>query len=110
MITEVRNLMWQQAHLFQRLEATKTMRAYIVHNMDGNEEILANLGTTMSEVVAARKLVEKSVSLLRKDKEENKEASQVEAHWLAEETATMDVEKEKVEEETIWLKRELQNL
>ena len=86
------------------------MRAYIVHNMDGNEEILANLGTTMSEVVAARKLVEKSVSLLRKDKEENKEASQVEAHWLAEETATMDVEKEKVEEETIWLKRELQNL
>ena len=78
--------------------------------MDGNEEILANLGTTMSEVVAARKLVEESVSLLRKDKEEKKEASQVEARWLAKETATMDVEKEKVEEETIWLKRELQNL
>lgn len=34
------------------------MRAYTAHNMDGNEELLADLEKAKSEVAAAQKLVE----------------------------------------------------
>ena len=52
-VTGVQNLMRQRAHLFHRLEAIETMRAFVVHNVDGNEDLLANLETTKSEVAAA---------------------------------------------------------
>ena len=42
-IVEVRNLIRQQVHFFQRLEAIETMMAYIAHNMDENEELLVGL-------------------------------------------------------------------
>ncbi|RVW98875.1 hypothetical protein CK203_033826 [Vitis vinifera] len=45
-----------QAQFFQQLEATETMRAYISHNMDENEELIANLETTRSEATIAQKL------------------------------------------------------
>ena len=50
------------------------MRAYVAHNMDRNEDLITSLKTVKSEVVAARKLDEEGVCLLRKAKE-NKEAS-----------------------------------
>ena len=79
------------------------MRAYVVHNVDENEDFLANLETAKSEAVATQELVEEGVSLLKKV-EEGSEVSQAEAHWLAEEKATMVVEKENVEKEVIRLR------
>ena len=55
-IAVVRNLMGQHTQLFYRLEAAKTMRAYITHNMDNNEELYVRLKTTNGEIVATRKL------------------------------------------------------
>lgn len=55
-IAVVRNLMEQRTQLFYRLEAAKTMRAYITHNMDNNEELYVRLKTTNGEIVATRKL------------------------------------------------------
>ena len=60
--------------------------AYVVHNVDGNEDLLANLDTTKSEVVIAQKLAEEGANLLKKSEEE-KEVSQAEAHRLVEEKA-----------------------
>lgn len=48
------------------------MKAYIVHNINGNEELQADLETTRSEATVARKLVEKGVYLLRKVDEKKK--------------------------------------
>ena len=62
--------MRQWAHLFQWLEAVKTMRPYITHNMDRNKELLVDLEMAMSEVVVAQKLVEEGVCLLMKAEEE----------------------------------------
>ena len=52
-VTGVQNLMRQRAHLFHRLEAIETMRAYVAHNVDENEDLLANLETTKSEAAVA---------------------------------------------------------
>lgn len=52
------------------MEAIETMRTYIAHNMEENEELLAGLEITRSEVVAPWKLVEEDVCLLRKVEEE----------------------------------------
>ena len=80
------------------MEATETMRAYVAHNMDRNEDLITSLKTVKSEVVAARKLDEEGVCLLRKAKE-NKEASQTKTHRLAKEKEVMATDKKKVEEE-----------
>lgn len=48
------------------------MKAYIVHNIKGNEELQAGLETTRSEATIARKLVEKGAYLLRKVDEKKK--------------------------------------
>ena len=55
------------------------MRAYVAHNVDENEDLLANLEMAKGEVVVAQQMVEEGVGLLRKAKEE-KEASQAEVH------------------------------
>ena len=70
MIAGVRNLMQQHTHLFHRLEAVESMKAYVAHNMDGNEDLLASLKTTKSEAAAAQKLAEEGVGLLKKIEEE----------------------------------------
>nr|CAN68727.1 hypothetical protein VITISV_033603 [Vitis vinifera] len=85
------------------------MRAYIAHNMDGNGELLTNLEMAGSEVVATQKLAKEGACLLRKVEKE-KEAPQVKAHLLVEEKMAMEAEKEKIEEETAWLRWELQDL
>lgn len=85
------------------------MKAYIVHNINGNEELQADLETTRSEATVARKLVENSVYLLRKV-DEKKKVSQVEARWLVEEKVAMAAKKEKAEEEIARLRWELQDL
>ena len=51
--------MQECTHLFYRLEAIETMRAYIAHNMDGSEDLHARLKTIESKVVVARKLAKK---------------------------------------------------
>ncbi|KAL6334873.1 hypothetical protein AAG906_023678 [Vitis piasezkii] len=71
-IVGVRNLMRQHTHLFHRLEAVETMRAYVTHNMDENEDLLASLETTKSKAVAAQKLAKEGVGMLRKAEEEKK--------------------------------------
>lgn len=48
--------MQQQAHLFQWLEVAETMSAYIAHNMNENEELLADLEMIRSKVTVAWKL------------------------------------------------------
>ena len=100
--------MRQRALIFLWLEVVETMRSYIAYNMDKNKELLVDLETARSEVATARKLAEKGASLLRKIEEEKK-TFQAEAHWLAKEKLTMAAEKEKVEEETVRLRRELQD-
>ena len=87
--------MWQLAHLFQWLEAAETMRAYIAHNMDGNEELLADLETIKSKVATTRKLTKKGACLLRK---------------VDEKKANMVAKKENAKEETARLRQELQDL
>ena len=82
------------------------MRAYVAHNVDENEDLLANLEMAKGEVVVAQQMVEEGVGLRRKAKEE-KEASQAEVHWLAKNKATMAAKKEKVEEKTVRLRQEL---
>ncbi|KAL6340063.1 hypothetical protein AAG906_038898 [Vitis piasezkii] len=61
LIAGVRNLMQQHTHLFHRLEAVESMKEYVAHNMDGNEDFLASLETTKSEAAAAQKLAEEGV-------------------------------------------------
>lgn len=85
------------------------MKAYIVHNINGNEELQADLETTRSEATVAQKLVEKGAYLLRKV-DEKKKVSQVEARWLVEEKVAMAAKKEKAEEEIGRLRWELQDL
>lgn len=77
-ITGVRNLIRQCAQLFYRLEAGKTMMAYIAHYMNDREDFHTRLETIKSDVIVARKLVEEGVGLLRITEEE-KEADQAEA-------------------------------
>lgn len=97
MIVGVQNLMWQHIHLFYRLEIVETMKAYIAHNMDKNEDLLASLEMTKSEATAAWKFAEEGGGLLRKTEEEEK-VVKVEARWLAEEKEVMAINKKKVEE------------
>ncbi|RVW19591.1 hypothetical protein CK203_115948 [Vitis vinifera] len=47
------------AQLFYQLEATKTMRAYIAHDMGGNEELCTRLEVVEGEAVVARNLLMK---------------------------------------------------
>lgn len=74
------------------------MRAFIDHNMDGNEDFLTSLKTTKSEAAATRKLVEEGVSLLRKTKEK-KDVVQAKAHRLAEEKEVIATDKKKAKKE-----------
>ena len=97
MIVGVQNLMWQHIHLFYRLEIVETMKAYIAHNMDKNEDLLASLEMTKSEATAAWKFAEEGGGLLRKTEEEEK-VVKVEARWLAEEKEVMAINKKKAEE------------
>ncbi|RVW36949.1 hypothetical protein CK203_094933 [Vitis vinifera] len=53
------------------VEAANTMRAYVAHNMDENEDLLANLETAKSEAAATQKLAEEGVGLLKKAEEED---------------------------------------
>ena len=98
--------MRQHAHLFQPLEVTETMRAYVAHNMDMNEDLLASLEMTKSEAVVVQNLSEEGVGLLRKA-DEKKKVSQAKAWWLTKEKAVIATNKEKVEEEVIRLRQEL---
>lgn len=85
------------------------MRAYVVHNMNENEDLIASLETTKSESAVTQKLAKEGVGLLRKAKEK-KEASQAEAYQLNEEKTVMADDKKKVEEEAARLRQELQDL
>ena len=78
-IAEVWNLMQQWAQLFYRLEAVETMKAYISHNMDDNDELSAKLETVKGEATVARKLAGEGVGLMRKVEKEKEEA-EAEAH------------------------------
>ena len=62
--------MRQYTHLFHWLEAIETMRAYVTHNMDEDEDFLASLETTKSKAAAARKLAKEEAGMLRKAEEE----------------------------------------
>ena len=84
MVANVCNLMQHRAMLFKRLEATKTMRVYIAHNMDDNEELRAKLKSVEDEFTVARKVVDEGVKLLRKT-EKRKETAKAESRWLTEE-------------------------
>ena len=101
--------MWKHTHLFHQLEATETKRAYVAHNMDENEDLLASLEMEKGKVAASRKLAEEGTSLLRKIEEE-KETVQVETCRLAEEKKIMAANKKKTEEEVVRLRQELQIL
>ena len=78
------------------------MMAYVVQNVDGNEDLLVNLEMTKSEVVVAQELDEEGVSL-RKFKEDKK-VSQVEARRSVEEKVTMEAKKDKTKEKVIRLR------
>lgn len=70
------------------------MRAQVAHKVDENEDLVSNLEMAKSKASTAQELAKESVGLLRKTEEE-KEASQVEAHRLVEENVAMAAEKEK---------------
>ena len=74
--------MRQHTHLFHLLEAAKTMRAYVTHNMDENEDLLASLETTKSKAVVAQKLAKKRADMLRKAEERKKQFRLKLVGWL----------------------------
>ncbi|KAL6313301.1 hypothetical protein AAG906_005756 [Vitis piasezkii] len=53
------------------------MKAYIVHNINGNEELQADLETTRSEATVARKLVEKGVAMAAKKEKAEEEIARL---------------------------------
>ena len=61
------------------MEAVETMKAYISHNMDDNEELCARLEIVKGEATVARKLAGEGVGLMRKVEKE-KEVAEAEAH------------------------------
>ena len=83
------------------------MMAYIAHSMNDSEDFRTRLETIKSDVVAARKLVEEGVGLLRMTEEEEKEVAQAEARWLAEEKEAIMAGNNKTDEETRRLRQEL---
>lgn len=66
MVSNVCNLMWEGALLFKWLEAAKTKRAYIAHNIDENEELRSKLKSMENEIVGAWKVADEEIGLLRK--------------------------------------------
>lgn len=90
--------MRQHAQLFKWLEVVETMRTYIAHNMGNSEELCAKLKSIEGELVAAWKMTNEGVRLLRKA-EEGKKAVEAEARWLAEKRKMMEASKKKAEEE-----------
>lgn len=66
MVAGICNLIRERALLFKWLEATKTMRAYIAHNMDESEELCSKLKSMESELVVAWKVADEGVGLLKK--------------------------------------------
>lgn len=105
-VAGVRNLMRQNAQLFKLLEAAKTMRAYIAHNMDGNEELRVGLEAADGELAVAQKVIDEGVKLLKKT-ENVKETVKAEARRLVKERDGMETDKKKVEKEVEWLRQEL---
>lgn len=69
MVVGIRNLIRECTLLFKRLEAAKTMRAYIAHNMDESEELPSKLKSIESELATAWKVVDEGVRLLKKAEE-----------------------------------------
>lgn len=65
-MADIRNLIRERALLFKWLEATKTMRTYIAHNMDESEELCSKLKSMESELVVAWKVADEGVGLLKK--------------------------------------------
>lgn len=65
--------------------------------MDENEELLAGLEMTKSEVATVQKLAKEGVGLLRKVEKEKK-VSRAQARQLAKEKTTMTAENEKAKE------------
>lgn len=61
MVASVRNLMRQRALLLKWLEVVETMRAYIAYNIDNSEELRSKLRLVKSELVVARKVIDKGV-------------------------------------------------
>lgn len=109
MIADVLNLMRQRALLFKWLEVAETMRAYIAHNIDDNEELQAKMETVEGKLVVTRQIIDEEVELLRKA-EEGKEVAEAEARRLAEEKKVMEAKHKKVDEENEQLSQEIQEL
>lgn len=98
-----RNLIHQHALLFKLFKATKTMRAYITHNMDNSEELHARLKSLGVKLVAARKIADEGTKLLRNE-ENGREAVKVEARWLAKKRDVTEARHKKADEENERLK------
>ena len=109
MVADVHNLMCRRALLLKQLEATKTMRACISHNMDDNEELHSKLKSEEGELVTTRKVANERVRLLRKTKQ-GKEAAEVETCRLKEEREAMEAKHKKAEKENERLKQEMEEL
>ena len=69
MVADIYNLMWECSLLFKRLEAAKTMRVYIAHNMDKSEKLRSKLKSMKSEFAAAWKVADERVGFLRRAEE-----------------------------------------
>lgn len=90
--------MRQRTLLFKRLEVVETMRAYIAHKIDDNEELPAKMEMVEGKLVVTRQIIDEEVGLLRKA-EEGKEVAEAEARRLAEEKKVMEAKHKKADEE-----------
>ena len=82
------------------------MRAYIAHDMGGNEELCTRLEVVEGEAVVAQKLADEGVGLLR-NVEKGNEVAEVESRRLDEERGVMKASKKKAEEKAEQLRQEL---
>ena len=98
-MASVRNLIWKRVMLFKRLEASKTMRAYVAHHMDDSEDLWSKLKLAESELAAARKVADKGAGLLKKS-EEVRKAVEAKARRLKKEEEVMDAKCKMAEQET----------
>ncbi|KAL6333891.1 hypothetical protein AAG906_039301 [Vitis piasezkii] len=105
-VVNVRNLMRQRSHLFERLKATEKIGAHMALGVNCQNELSAKLEMAKATEAAARKAIVKGTCLLRKTELKN-DVLQAEIRQLKLDAAALETSKTKTKEEGVQLKSEL---
>ena len=95
--------------LFKRLEVAEAIRAFIFHHSSGVEELRSRLEKVEGELAAAQKAVTDGAEQLSRAEEE-KGVIQAEADMLKKEKEALADQVNRVKQENLQLKREMDEL